>query len=84
MLTPYEAMVALGRVPGWWEAPGAREACTCGGGGGQAGGGCGSKGGSSCGCASGACGAYPMDYYARDGGPWNSSWHKPRATPPAA
>lgn len=23
--------------------------------------------------------AYPMDYYASDGGAWNSSWHKKRA-----
>ncbi|GAB4813198.1 hypothetical protein N2152v2_000244 [Parachlorella kessleri] len=45
-LNPYEAFVALGEVPGWWEA------------------------GTD----------YPMDYYASDGGAWNSTYHrrKPR------
>ncbi|KAI8462937.1 MAG: putative diphthamide synthesis protein-domain-containing protein [Monoraphidium minutum] len=57
-LTPYEALVALGEVPGWWEAPAAAaeqqqqqrvEGME----------------------------PYPMDYYARDGGAWSSSYHKP-------
>jgi 2-(3-amino-3-carboxypropyl)histidine synthase len=71
-LTPFEAMVALGVVPGWWEQEEA------------AAGGCGSNGssgGSGGGCAGGGCkgvGAYPMDYYARGGGDWNSSYHKPK------
>jgi 2-(3-amino-3-carboxypropyl)histidine synthase len=54
-LNPYEAFVALGEVPGWWEA------------------------------AEGAEGGgpdYPMDYYAADGGAYNSTYHrrKPRAS----
>jgi len=52
-LTPYEAWIALGKVPGFWE----REA----------------------GSADGVD-PYPMDYYDRDGGEWNSSYH--RAKPP--
>ncbi len=134
-LTPYEALVALGEVPGWWEdgsdgnssasgtavaglgaynsspatasdvkavtsngqsataAAGSAAAC------------CGSQGaGSDCGsCGTATAGdgtldstvaeraaattcsrqgatglePYPMDYYARDGGAWNSSYHKP-------
>ncbi len=43
------------------------------------------------GCATGACACkgcgsaeaaapYPMDYYAKDGGVWNSSWHKGPST----
>lgn len=28
---------------------------------------------------------YPMDYYAKEGGPWNSSYHKKKARgPPSA
>ncbi|BDA49582.1 2-(3-amino-3-carboxypropyl)histidine synthase subunit 1 [Coccomyxa sp. Obi] len=49
-LTPYEALVALGEVPAWWEGVGAE----------------GKRGEE----------AYPMDYYAKDGGVWNSSYHK--------
>ena len=49
-LTPYEALVALRVVPGWWEAEGAP--------------------------ADEAIAPYPMDYYARDGGVWNSSYHR--------
>jgi 2-(3-amino-3-carboxypropyl)histidine synthase len=68
-LTPYEAMVALGLVPGWWQE---------------------SSGGCSSGCSSGKGAAaaavatgmepYPMDYYAKDGGVWNSSYHKGQAS----
>ncbi|KAF5835432.1 putative diphthamide synthesis protein-domain-containing protein [Dunaliella salina] len=139
-LTPYEALVALGAVPPWWEQPTpdpkvqqcesmpagpepkhpqqqeqgvcpgvppavvtdatspAPQPCTAG-------------GGSDCSCSNsmssatkggtllpqpsslqhsapspvslediggrGGLAPYPMDYYARDGGPWNSSYHKP-------
>jgi 2-(3-amino-3-carboxypropyl)histidine synthase len=93
VLTPYEAMVALGLVPGWWAAAAeqqqaqqaqaqqaqqlgvggaARPACGC----------------ANTSCAGGCAGAYPMDYYAKDGGEWNSSYHKApanaRAGPAAA
>ncbi|KAL3131581.1 hypothetical protein ABBQ38_007881 [Trebouxia sp. C0009 RCD-2024] len=45
-LTPYEAMIALDQVPGWWQSEdGGRE-------------------------------RYPMDYYAKDGGSWNSTWQQ--------
>jgi len=52
VLTPYEAVVALGGVEPWWEQEGAApgEENT----------------------------PYPMDYYARDGGPWTSSYMKPK------
>jgi 2-(3-amino-3-carboxypropyl)histidine synthase len=84
-LTPYEALVALGEVPGWWEAqppsppqqrqPGLGEGAPA---------------------AGGqqqqqreeeqeeeqqrrhplGMEPYPMDYYAKDGGAWNSSYHR--------
>ena len=55
-LTPYEALVALGEVPAWWEElPGS----------------CAEKG-----TGDGVPAPYPMDYYAKEGGVWNSSWHK--------
>ncbi|KAF6262034.1 putative diphthamide synthesis protein-domain-containing protein [Scenedesmus sp. NREL 46B-D3] len=72
-LTPYEAMVALGLVPGWWEAGAA-----------AAGSAADSAGGCSGGAAAGSVSRpgmepYPMDYYAKDGGVWNSSYHKAQA-----
>lgn len=48
-LTPYEALVALEVVAGWWEGQKTEV---------------------------GAQPSYPMDYYAKDGGVWNSSYHK--------
>ena len=58
-LTPYEALVALGEVPAWWEElPGS----------------CVAEEGDVRGAAVPA--PYPMDYYAKEGGVWNSSWHK--------
>lgn len=83
-LTPYEAMVALGAVPGWWERPQQQqqaegaEGCSSGGGGGCSsggGGGCSSSGMSA---EEEAMAPYPMDYYAKEGGEWNSSYHKKR------
>jgi 2-(3-amino-3-carboxypropyl)histidine synthase len=79
-LTPFEAMVALGLVPGWWEQEEV----------GAVGGVCDRGGGSSSGCCNvgtGSCksvGQYPMDYYARAGGDWNSSYHKPKQAPARA
>ncbi len=46
-LTPYEALVCLGVVPGWWEASEDPKQQP-----------------------------YPMDFYAKDGGEWNSSYHR--------
>ncbi|KAG1657037.1 hypothetical protein FOA52_009232 [Chlamydomonas sp. UWO 241] len=56
-LTPYEALIALGEVPAWWEEAGGRGADTNDG-------------------DAGSIEPYPMDYYSKDGGVWNSSWHK--------
>lgn len=88
LLTPFEAEIALGFIPGWWEKTAEtkvsrRSRCgdaraddlSC-------------KNGSCCGCnsavdGSGASGEsktpatdYPMDYYAQDGGEWNCSYSK--------
>ena len=60
-LNPYEALVALGEVPEWWAAALSDETV-----GAEAS----SKGGDS------TIDPYPMDYYAKEGGVWNSSWHK--------
>lgn len=69
-LTPFETMVALGLVPGWWEQEEkGEEAC---------GGGSGSCCVAGSGCEKQRVGQYPMDYYARGGGDWNSSYHKPK------
>ncbi|GLC65677.1 hypothetical protein PLESTF_000328000 [Pleodorina starrii] len=73
-LTPYEALVALGVVPGWWEGQQQQQQQQRQG---QAGEGQGEGGD---GAASSedavAVAPYPMDYYAKDGGVWNSSYHK--------
>ncbi|KAJ4845641.1 hypothetical protein Tsubulata_014790 [Turnera subulata] len=86
LLTTFEAEIALGDLPGWWERRSvAREECC------DNGSGCGKVNGGSC-CASSNGGAkcveeekfggdYPMDYYAQDGGDWNSSYLK-KATRP--
>lgn len=68
LLTPFEAEIALGVIPGWWERDKERErereeSKSCGG----------------CGNEDKNCdgdGDYPMDYYAQDGGEWNSSYVK--------
>ncbi|DBA98686.1 hypothetical protein WJX77_005684 [Trebouxia sp. C0004] len=50
-LTPYEAMIALDQVPGWWQVEvDSKE-------------------------------NYPMDYYAKDGGIWNSTWQQKNVRP---
>lgn len=53
LLTPFEAEIALGCIPGWWE----KSSAAC-------------------------CGDYPMDYYAQDGGEWNSSYAKKKPLRP--
>lgn len=92
LLTPYEAEVALGFVDPWWiadetlitgrigkecvgsTAQTSNKSC------------CGKAGEKGCGCIScrhegGPLGQYPMDYYAREGGPWNSHYtQKPAST----
>ncbi|KAG4992359.1 hypothetical protein JHK87_025816 [Glycine soja] len=73
VLTPFEADIALGVIPGWWEKN--NEVVCC------------NKSGSCCGDAKGGGedfgGDYPMDYYAQDGGEWNSSYVKKSTRPPA-
>lgn len=72
LLTSFEAEIALGYIPGWWEKKDS-ECCDrkC----------------SSCGCGNGMSesersgGEYPMDYYAQDGGEWNSSHVKKPSRP---
>ena len=68
-LTPYEAMVTLGAVPPWWEVGAGAAAATATGAEAEEEG------------AAEAYAPYPMDYYAKEGGIWNSSYHK---APPAA
>ncbi|XP_027361133.1 2-(3-amino-3-carboxypropyl)histidine synthase subunit 1 [Abrus precatorius] len=81
VLTPFEADIALGLIPGWWEKTvvpklgcddvvGCKKSDSC------------SK--CSCGDAKGTRdfgGDYPMDYYAQDGGEWNSSYVKKSSRP---
>ncbi|CAL1352203.1 unnamed protein product [Linum trigynum] len=80
ILTPFEAEIALGDVKGWWEKKTTLVTNSgCGNGLG-----CGKRDdGASC-CSGNAVsqaddefgGDYPMDYYAQDGGEWNSSYAK--------
>ncbi|OAY31907.1 2-(3-amino-3-carboxypropyl)histidine synthase subunit 1 [Manihot esculenta] len=88
LLTPFEAEIALGDLPGWWEKDKsvvANSGCCNGLG-------CRNSNGLCSGCGNetvndvngvGDCfnGDYPMDYYAQDGGEWNSSYLK-KATRP--
>jgi 2-(3-amino-3-carboxypropyl)histidine synthase len=80
VLTPYEAMVALGAVPPWWREEG-------GGAGGD--GDCSCKEPASAASASAAAaslddggdpmkGRYAMDFYAADGGAWGAARVRPR------
>lgn len=69
LLTPFEAEIALGDLPGWWERKANLDnKSSCGGGNGDM-----------------KCGGddvdYPMDYYAQDGGDWNSSYSKKQSRP---
>lgn len=74
-LTPFEALIALGEVPGWWvggqgEQPQDARARPPGAEG---------QGDKAIGAEEGAASGvpfYPMDYYAKEGGVWNSSYHK--------
>lgn len=86
LLTSFEADIALGVIPGWWEknvvaASGGcekNEACC----GSRNGRGDGEKNEACCGSRNGGGdGDYPMDYYAQDGGEWNSSYVKKSSRP---
>ncbi|KAF2309301.1 hypothetical protein GH714_001547 [Hevea brasiliensis] len=88
LLTPFEAEIAVGDLPGWWEKDKsvvANSGCC-------SGLGCGHSNGLCSGCGNEAAkdvkgvgdslaGDYPMDYYAQGGGEWNSSYLK-KATRP--
>ncbi|KAJ9537552.1 hypothetical protein OSB04_030285 [Centaurea solstitialis] len=87
LLTPFEAEIALGDHPGWWERKSvalddSRSNCD--------------DGVDCCGKTEGCCGNdnggglkgvdenggdYPMDYYAQDGGEWNSCYSKKPSRP---
>lgn len=78
LLTPFEAEIALGDLKGWWERKtqvNVKLSCNngvdC------------SENESGCACSNGVKKEeavfnvdYPMDYYAKDGGGWNSSYSK--------
>ncbi|XP_021742015.1 2-(3-amino-3-carboxypropyl)histidine synthase subunit 1-like [Chenopodium quinoa] len=76
LLNPFEAEIALGLIRGWWERDDSIVGVDCG------------RNGGSCGCDNennkGGVdhgGDYPMDYYAQDGGDWNSSYMKGKNRP---
>ncbi|XP_010519544.1 PREDICTED: diphthamide biosynthesis protein 1 [Tarenaya hassleriana] len=80
LLTTFEAEIALGFIPGWWERSPSSGCC-------QGGSSCRTKQETSCACRTeevkevGIDGDYPMDYYAQEGGEWNSSYVKKRFRP---
>ncbi|KAJ9509360.1 hypothetical protein QJQ45_001800 [Haematococcus lacustris] len=80
-LTPYEALVALGKVPAWWlQSRPLGQGCQHAAGDPP----CSASNSSRKAVEGGAGGMgldeglqpYPMDYYSKTGGAWNSSWHK--------
>ena len=76
LLTTFEAEIALGDLPGWWEKEKKEvvvkddSGSNC-----DAGVDCCAKSGSCCGDNDNGV-DYPMDYYAQDGGEWNSCYSK--------
>ncbi|XP_059641430.1 uncharacterized protein LOC132283501 [Cornus florida] len=81
LLTPFEAEIALGDMLGWWEKVNLNSDCKdgliC------------AKNESCCECSNGSATDkeesivdYPMDYYAQDGGEWNSCYSKKPSRPP--
>lgn len=84
LLTTFEAEIALGDLPGWWERKpigavefGCNSGSKC------------SKDEACCACNNGDMKEkeevvvdYPMDYYAQDGGQWNSCYSKKPARNP--
>ncbi|GFS43585.1 diphthamide synthesis DPH2 family protein [Actinidia rufa] len=83
LLTPFEVEIALGDLPGWWEREpvedsnfGCKDGLDC------------SGSESCCACKNGDVKEkgettvdYPMDYYAQDGGEWNSCYSKKQSRP---
>lgn len=78
LLTPFEAEIALGDLTGWWERKSVNDLNSC------------CEDGLGCSRNESCCGRnneymkdkeeiaadYPMDYYAQDGGEWNSCYSK--------
>ncbi|KAL7596706.1 hypothetical protein Lser_V15G29960 [Lactuca serriola] len=71
LLTSFEAEIALGDYPGWWE----RKAVVIDGSNSN----CCEKNEACCGNNNGS--DYPMDYYSQDGGEWNSCYQKKPTRP---
>lgn len=77
LLTTFEAEIALGDLPGWWEKEKKEVVVVKD----DLGSNCG-EGVECCGKSETCCGGndggvdYPMDYYAQDGGEWNSCYSK--------
>ncbi|KAL7166743.1 hypothetical protein ACSBR2_037422 [Camellia fascicularis] len=83
LLTPFEAEICLGDLPGWWERKPVEDLNSC------------CNDGLDCSknesCCVGNNGDikdkeedavdYPMDYYAQDGGEWNSCYSKKQSQP---
>lgn len=96
VLTPYEAEVAFGEIPPFWDESKGSSGCDGAGSGGAscgAGGTCGRNDGGSCsgagagpdagvGAGNRRVAAYPMDFYAKDSGPWGNGFHNSRRTVP--
>lgn len=76
LLTPFEAEIALGELPGWWERKSEATNLSCSGNKDC------SKNECSCVCSNlhtkekKEVVDYPMDYYAQEGGEWNSCYSK--------
>ena len=65
LLNPFEADIALGLIPGWWDKTKKNDVGCCG---------CAIGNGAAAEEEEAVVGDYPMDYYALDGGEWNSSY----------
>lgn len=76
LLNPFEAEIAVGLIRGWWENDNSGVSVGCG----QSEGSCGCDSGTNNGGV-GNRGDYPMDYYAQDGGEWNSCYMKGKNRP---
>ncbi|KAL6985669.1 2-(3-amino-3-carboxypropyl)histidine synthase [Sarracenia purpurea var. burkii] len=84
LLTPFEAEIALGDLPGWWERRPLKDLNSCC----ENDLDCSRDEFSCCGNDNGdvedreeATIDYPMDYYAQDGGEWNSCYSKKQSRP---
>ncbi|CAN6822261.1 unnamed protein product [Brassica oleracea var. botrytis] len=82
LLTTFEAEIALGFIPGWWEKGSLSRAES------SSSGCCKEDKETSCACRDDKKdddgvldGDYPMDYYAQEGGEWNSSYLKKSSRP---